>query len=79
MVWRRPPGKWRSRGVLAEVTNQERVRRLLLKGGRVCQVIPGTVLLVHNGADPPDVQFLEDDGRSTTRQVRMATVVGVEL
>jgi hypothetical protein len=37
------------------------------------------VLLVHNGADPPDVQFLEDDGRSTTRQVRMATVVGVEL
>jgi hypothetical protein len=61
------------------VVIQERVHRLLLKGGRVCQVLPGTVLLVYDGDGQVDVQFAVDDGRSTVQQVRIGTVVGVEL
>lgn len=74
----KPPGRWKSPMVLAEVANRERTQRVLLKGGRVRAVVPGTVLLVYDEGGP-DLQWTTDGDRCVTEQVRLATVVGVEL
>jgi hypothetical protein len=74
----KPPGRWKSPTVLAEIENRERTQRLLLKGGYVRVVVPGTVLLVHVDGGP-DLQWTTDGDRCKTEQVRLATVVGVEL
>jgi hypothetical protein len=74
----RPPGRWRSPTAIVDTPAQDRVGRLLLRGGTTRRVHPGTVLLVHCDGGP-DIQFTLDDGRATVQQIRLASVVGVEL
>jgi hypothetical protein len=75
---RKPPGRWRSPTAIVDTPYQDRVQRLLLKGGSVRVVVPGTVLLVHVEGGP-DLQWTTDGDRCVTEQVRLTTVVGVEL
>ena len=67
MPRRRPPGRWVSLTTV-DVPHQDWIQRVLMKGGVVRRIHPGTFQLV-NGID---AQFTEDEGdRATVRQYRL--------